>query len=99
MDIPTAPPPADAAIGRGAPLLAQRLDPLGHQPVLVTISSVRRWPVATGLALELSRRGWRAYLGGANAAMFDLRPAARARPRVESWSRTSRHVPFEGRRR
>ena len=80
LDIPTAPPPADAAIGRGAPLLAQRLDPLGHQPVLVTISSVRRWPVATGLALELSRRGWRAYLGGANAAMFDRRPAARATP-------------------
>jgi hypothetical protein len=81
--IPTAPPPADAGIGRGVPLLAQRLDPLGRQPVLVTISAGRRWSVATGLALELSRRGWRAYLGGANSAMFGLAPPRGRRPRVE----------------
>jgi cytochrome bd-type quinol oxidase subunit 2 len=83
LDIPTAPPPADAAIGRGVPLLAQQLDPVGHQPVLVTISSARRWPVATGLVLELSRRGWPAYLGGAHAAMFDLAPPHGQRPRLE----------------
>jgi len=83
VDTRAAPPPADSAIGRGAPLLAQRLDAFGHQPVLITIADGGRWPVATGLALELSRRGWRAYVAGDNAAMFDLGPPPGLRPRLE----------------
>jgi hypothetical protein len=78
--LPTAPPPADAAIGRGAPLLAQRLAALGHEPVLVTIGTAGRWSVATGLALELTRRGWPAYVDGRNAEMFDLEPPPGHRP-------------------
>ena len=83
VDTRAAPPPADSAIGRGAPLLAQRLDAFGHQPVLITIANGGRWPVATGLALELSRRGWPAYVAGDHAAMFDLGPPPGLRPRMQ----------------